>query len=131
MSDRKIIFNFFRARLLFYKDTVNTAPEKENIATVIAHEYAHQWFGNLVSPAWWEYIWLNEGFATYFESYIGNRVESTMNIMSRYVINNNQRAMESDSSSSSRPMNYNIEEPKDIMSLFDRIAYQKCIYQMI
>ncbi|KAI4459114.1 protease m1 zinc metalloprotease [Holotrichia oblita] len=118
----------YRARLLFYKDDVNTAAEKESIATIIAHEYAHQWFGNLVSPAWWQHVWLNEGFATYLESYIGNIVEPNMGIMSRYILNNNQRAMEYEGSSTSRPMEENVDNPDTIMSLFDRIAYQKCIW---
>lgn len=40
---------------------------QQNIATIISHEYAHQWFGNLVTMEWWSETFLNEGFATYFE----------------------------------------------------------------
>ncbi len=56
----------FRENLLLY-DPVNTdAESEERICEVIAHEMAHQWFGNLVTPSDWKYLWLNESFATYF-----------------------------------------------------------------
>jgi aminopeptidase N len=56
----------FRENLLLYFPETTSAEGVERICEVIAHEIAHQWFGNLVTPADWKYLWLNESFATYF-----------------------------------------------------------------
>ena len=50
-----------------YTQDESTESSKESIALVIAHEQAHMWFGDLVSPEWWSYVWLNEGFARYMQ----------------------------------------------------------------
>ncbi|MEJ5358360.1 MAG: M1 family metallopeptidase [Desulfobacterales bacterium] len=56
----------FRENLLLHDPGVTSSAAEERICEVIAHEIAHQWFGNLVTPADWKYLWLNESFATYF-----------------------------------------------------------------
>lgn len=57
----------FREALFLWDVDQSTNANKQRIATVISHEFAHKWFGNLVTCEWWAYTWLNEGFARYFE----------------------------------------------------------------
>jgi tricorn protease interacting factor F2/3 len=56
----------FRENLLLHYPDITSKAGEERICEVIAHEMAHQWFGNLVTPSDWKYLWLNESFATYF-----------------------------------------------------------------
>ena len=56
----------FRENLLLYDPELTAVDGEERICEVIAHEMAHQWFGDLVTPSDWKYLWLNESFATYF-----------------------------------------------------------------
>jgi aminopeptidase N len=60
---------------LLFDETKAGETNKQRVAEVVAHELAHQWFGNLVTPKWWSSTWLSEGFATYFEYHATNLVQ--------------------------------------------------------
>jgi len=93
---------------------------------VIAHELAHQWFGNLVTMEWWDDLWLNEGFASYTE-YIGtNAVEPTwqMAFLQMYAYEYLD-AMDLDALASTHPIEANVTDPAVVSQLFDSISYGK------
>ena len=92
--------------------------------SVIAHELAHQWFGDLVTTAWWDDIWLNEGFASWMANKIVNqyRPEWKMNIDE---LNSYQGAMSTDELVSSRKVRQEILSDDDIENAFDNITYNK------
>ncbi|XP_049277418.1 aminopeptidase N-like [Anopheles funestus] len=110
---------------LLYNPTVNTYRNRKRVTTVIAHEYAHQWFGDLVSPRWWDYIWLSEGFATLYEYYATRLSDPGDEYWELFNVEVVQRAFLQDANENIRPMNWNGATPDEVSSLFDIIAYQK------
>ncbi|MCJ8733359.1 hypothetical protein PDJAM_G00222310 [Pangasius djambal] len=118
----------YRESALLYEEGVSSSSDKEWVAIVIAHELAHQWFGNLVTMNWWNNLWLSEGFATYI-SYLGvDDIEPTWNIRDMFVLKEIQPVMELDSLNASHPLSLReseIETTFDILGLFDSITYSK------
>ncbi|CAK9834336.1 Aminopeptidase N [Anthophora retusa] len=116
----------YRESALLYEEGVTTTRTKQSITTIIAHEFTHQWFGNLVSPAWWKYVWLNEGFANYFQYFISNEIYPEWRLNEVLVVDSMQgNAFVADAAEKVRPMNKDVESPEEISVLFDSIAYQK------
>jgi len=86
----------FRENLLLYYPGVTSRAGEQRICEVIAHEMAHQWFGNLVSPADWKYLWLNESFATYFGFGVVHHYHPDWGVWEQFLHTQKERALERD-----------------------------------
>lgn len=113
-----------------YNESVSTFHVKRRCSTLIAHEYAHQWFGNHVTPKWWTYNWLNEGFATLFENYAIDWVFPEWKLLDAFVPMVLQDVMVADASESTRSMTHSVEtnDNQAVFIFFDDIAYEKCVF---
>ena len=86
----------YRENALLDYPGITTNSGKMRIKSIIAHEIAHQWFGNLVSPNKWKYVWLNESFATYFASKTIEFYEPEYGVFDYYVLGTSNFALTAD-----------------------------------
>ena len=114
----------FREQLLLLDPATAPEDQRRGFAHVMAHELAHQWFGNLVTMPWWDDIWLNEAFATWMGTKIVERVHPDYQA-SVGSVRGVQYAMRSDSLVSARQIRQPIEANHDIRNAFDSITYRK------
>ncbi|CAN9498633.1 unnamed protein product [Ophioblennius macclurei] len=118
----------YRETVLLYDDEFSSNSNKERIATIIAHELAHMWFGNLVTIRWWNDLWLNEGFASYVEYLGAANAEPDWGLKDLIVLNDVHRVFAVDALASSHPLSSkeeDIQKPAQISELFDAISYSK------
>nr|XP_005019903.3 glutamyl aminopeptidase [Anas platyrhynchos] len=115
----------YRETNLLYDPNESASSNKQRVAAVIAHELVHQWFGNIVTMDWWDDLWLNEGFASYFE-YIGvNVAEPGWEMLDQALTDEVLPVMSDDSLLSSHPIVVNVSTPAEITAVFDGISYSK------
>ena len=99
---------------------------KEYVATVIAHEISHQWFGNLVTMQWWNDLWLNESFATLMENTATDHLYPDYHVWDTFAINDIPSAMSVDALPSVQALQQDVSSPDEIATLFDgAIVYAK------
>jgi alanyl aminopeptidase len=97
---------------------------RRGAANIGAHEIAHQWFGNLVTTAWWDDIWLNEAFASWIAEKIVDRWRPDYHRGARRI-DERARAIEADALASARRIRQPVESRGDVGNAFDRITYEK------
>jgi aminopeptidase N len=114
----------YRETLLQLDDARASVEKHTYVATIIAHEISHQWFGDLVTMKWWDDIWLNEGFATWMENKAVQTLRPEWNLDLEGV-KHNLDALNVDSLQNTRPIHQAAHSPVQIQELFDDIAYQK------
>ncbi|XP_014663075.1 PREDICTED: aminopeptidase N-like [Priapulus caudatus] len=115
----------YREERMLYEEGVSTSADKKSIARVIGHELTHMWFGNLVTCEWWDHLWLNEGFASYFQYVGADFVEPEWMLLDQFVVDNNPLAFASDALATSHPVVADVLTNSEIQGIFDRISYQK------
>jgi tricorn protease interacting factor F2/3 len=106
-------------------DAGTSTSNRDDALTTIAHEIAHQWFGNLVTMAWWDDIWLNESFATLMEPRIMSRIYPAQRRFDEFVLTWTATGLFGDSLSSTHPIVAPVANPSEIAEIFDEISYGK------
>ncbi|HEY8997423.1 MAG TPA: M1 family metallopeptidase, partial [Edaphobacter sp.] len=99
-------------------------PAKKRVAIVVAHEMAHQWFGDMVTMQWWDNLWLNEGFASWMESKPVAKWKPEWRFPEDDA-SDMDRTLNLDSQATTRTIRAKAETPEEINEMFDGIAYGK------
>lgn len=115
----------YRETALLLDPEKTSLSHKQRVVEVVAHELAHQWFGNLVTMAWWDDLWLNEGFATWVETLAMDKLFPEWNAWEEFANVNVAYAMELDGLVNTHPIQVEVGDPRSLDEIFDAISYSK------
>ncbi len=114
----------FREIYLSIDESTGSSNYK-SIAEVIAHEIAHQWFGDLVTMEWWNDLWLNESFATFMSYKMINTIKPQWDAIGDLINLRTEGALKNDALRHSHPIDAKVRDPEEIAQIFDEISYGK------
>ncbi|KAH8359030.1 hypothetical protein KR093_004039, partial [Drosophila rubida] len=115
----------YREASLLYAEEASSLLDKQHVTNIIAHELAHQWFGNLVTMEWWNDLWLNEGFATYVATLGMDNLCGNWHAYEEESVDNVLAILYTDSFRNTRPIHQAVSRASQIAELFDAITYRK------
>nr|ADZ05468.1 aminopeptidase N4 [Cnaphalocrocis medinalis] len=116
----------YREAYLLYDPNHTNLNNKIFIATILAHELAHKWFGNLVTCFWWSNLWLNESFASFFEYFSAHSADPSLELADQFVVGHVHSALNWDSGAGATPMNWtSVANNPSVSSHFSTTSYAK------
>ncbi|XP_055597305.1 LOW QUALITY PROTEIN: aminopeptidase N-like [Uranotaenia lowii] len=115
----------YKTSRIAYREGLDKTEKLQAVTKIVFHELIHQWFGNEVTCAWWSYVWLNEGFAVFLESYVLDQMRPDWQIMDQFLVNEMHPVMERDVIPKTRPMTIPINSPQEIEKIYDFVVYPK------
>ena len=115
---------FYSQHHLLFDAARSTESDRREVFLVVAHEMAHQWFGDLVTMAWWDNLWLNEGFARWMQTFAADDLhpEWQTGLLAASIF---ERGKETDASSSTHPVVQQVLTADQADQAFDNITYDK------
>ena len=122
MENWGAIFYFDRALLL--DPAFSSVDDRRGVFEVVAHEVAHQWFGDLVTMGWWDDLWLNEGFASWMADRVTARLHPEWNL-ALAAVDSREAAIRLDALASTHAVVQHIRTPEELNQAFDSITYSK------
>ena len=115
----------FREQCMLVDPANTSVGTKQYVAMVVAHELAHQWFGNLVTMRWWTDLWLNEGFASWVEYLAIDQLFPEWQMWTQFIADEQQVAFKLDGLENTHPIEVPVNHPDEIHAIFDTISYSK------
>ncbi|KAF2464665.1 uncharacterized protein BDR25DRAFT_271716 [Lindgomyces ingoldianus] len=115
----------YRTTAVLFDPNTSADSYRNRVAYVVAHELAHQWFGNLVTMDWWSELWLNEGFATWVGWFAIDHLYPEWNVWGQFVTESVQTAFQFDALRTSHPIEVPVYDGLEVDQIFDHISYLK------
>ena len=115
----------YRTTAVLFDEANSDQKYRNRVVYVVAHELAHQWFGNLVTMDWWNELWLNEGFATWVGWLAVDHLHPDWNVWGQWVTDGMQMAFQLDSLRTSHPIEVPVRNALEVDQIFDHISYLK------
>ena len=115
----------YRESALLVDPENSSSGTRQIVASIIAHEMAHMWFGDLVTMAWWNDLWLNESFASWMGDKAVNDLFPEWQMWTQFLSADTNRALSLDGLTNSHPIEQEVANPAQIQQMFDDISYSK------